>query len=110
MYTITQLHDAHRIGTCKRLLVTVMHNNSWWLVCILAIYQESGEVKLKFLFSNRPAPLFYYPIPTPDKLDEITEILFQKAELRTATRRAHVPTKKEMEATSLGLGKKTPKS
>ena len=43
--------------------VTCLHEENWWLACVLEVCSDNKEVKLTFLHPRGPSNSFKYPEP-----------------------------------------------
>ena len=82
--------------------VTCMHQNTWWLTCVLENDIDNAEVKLTFLHPHGPSRSFKYPA-TPDIIVLPTSNILTLVEPRTTTGRQYTIQQKDTRAATSKL-------
>ena len=82
--------------------VTCMHNNSWWLACVLEKDNDNAEVKLTFLHPHGPSRSFKYPA-VPDIVVMPLSNILTPVEPRTKTGRQYTIQQKDARAATSKL-------
>ena len=79
--------------------VTCVHNNQWWVACVLKTDSESLEVKLSLLHPHGPCHSFKYP-SVPDALTLPLRDILTPVKPRTTTGRVYTISQKESKTAS----------
>jgi hypothetical protein len=110
----TQMYSAspnytenHMISVLKVLIefkditgfVTCMHDNFWWLGCVLSVSEESNDVKISFLHPHGPSASYIYPA-MPHILWLTQSAVLPKVSPNTATGCTYTLTTEEMKLTA----------
>ena len=75
--------------------VTCLHEENWWLACVLEVCSDTKEVKLTFLHPHGPSNSFKYPEPQNFHIIPMDNIL-TLVDPRTRSGRVYSLRKKEM--------------
>ena len=75
--------------------VTCLHQENWWLACVLEVCSDTNEVKLTFLHPHCPSNSFKYPEPQNIHTISMDDIL-TFVDLRTRSDRVYSLTKKDV--------------
>ena len=75
--------------------VTCLHEENWWLACVLEVCSDTKEVKLTFLHPPGPSNSFKYPEPQNTHTIPMVDIL-TLVDPRTRSGRVYSLTIKEM--------------
>ena len=70
-YSLSDVSKKERVELAKNEIpsesitgfVTCLHEENWWLACVLEVCSDNKEVKLTFLHPHGPSNSFKYPEP-----------------------------------------------
>ena len=77
--------------------VTAVHNDQWWIGCVLHIDEISREIKINFLCPQGPSQSFKYPAKQNTLVIPVKDVL-TKVDPRTVTGRTYTISKQESKA------------
>ena len=84
--------------------VTVVHNDEWWIGCVLLTDEDSKTVTMNFLCPQRPSHSFKYPPKQNIITISYTDVL-TKVDPRTVTGHTYTITKQESKAATENCGR-----
>ena len=84
--------------------VTCLHEQNWWLGCVLQVEPDDSLVTIQFLHPHGPCSSFKYP-SAPEVHTLPVRYVFTKVDPRTRTGRTYTLSKKEIKAASERLTK-----
>ena len=74
--------------------ITCLHEEQWWVGCVLHVDEDNREVLVKFLHPHGPSPSFRYPAKE-NKIIVSLENILTKVDPRTTTGRVYTLTRAE---------------
>ena len=80
-----ELDEIHGFVTC-------LHQQKWWVGCVLQVYEDSGEVFVRFLHPHGPSSSFRYP-RRDDNVSIHFENVLTKVDPLTTTGKCYTLTK-----------------
>ena len=102
-YSLSDVSKEERVELAKNEIppesiagfVTCLHEENWWLACVLEVCSDNKEVKLTFLHPHGPSNSFKYPKPQ-NILNIPTDDILTLVDPRTRSGQVYSLTKKEM--------------